>query len=48
MLTGNRHMSLPIPLKMRSFFLSDHDELYWNVTGNYWKADIREASATVV
>ncbi len=29
-------------------FLSDHDELYWNVTGNYWKADIREASATVV
>ena len=28
-------------------FLSDHDELYWNVTGNYWKADIREASATV-
>ena len=28
-------------------FLSDHEELYWNVTGNYWKADIREASATV-
>jgi uncharacterized membrane protein YgcG len=28
-------------------FLSDHDELYWNVTGNYWKAGIREASATV-
>ena len=28
-------------------FLSDHDELYWNVTGNYWKAPIREASADV-
>ena len=28
-------------------FLSDHDEFYWNVTGNYWKAEIREASATV-
>jgi uncharacterized membrane protein YgcG len=28
-------------------FLKDHDELYWNVTGNYWKAPIREASATV-
>jgi hypothetical protein len=28
-------------------FLSDHDELYWNVTGNYWKAPIKEASATV-
>jgi len=28
-------------------FLNDHDELYWNVTGNYWKAPIKEASATV-
>jgi len=28
-------------------FFNDHDEFYWNVTGNYWKAPIREASATV-
>ena len=28
-------------------FFNDHDELYWNVTGNYWKAPIKEASATV-
>lgn len=28
-------------------FLGDHDEIYWNVTGNYWKAPIREASARV-
>jgi len=28
-------------------FFDDHDELYWNVTGNYWKAPIREASADV-
>lgn len=28
-------------------FLEDHDELYWNVTGHYWKAPIKEASATV-
>ncbi len=28
-------------------FFKDHDELYWNVTGNYWKADIKEASANV-
>jgi uncharacterized membrane protein len=27
-------------------FFNDHDELYWNVTGNYWKAPIKEASAT--
>lgn len=29
-------------------FFDDHDELYWNVTGNYWKAPIRDASANVV
>jgi len=28
-------------------FLDDHDELYWNVTGNNWKAPIEEASANV-
>lgn len=28
-------------------FLEDHDELYWNVTGHYWKAPMKEASATV-
>lgn len=28
-------------------FLQDHDELYWNVTGNYWKAPIEEAKAFV-
>jgi len=28
-------------------FLKDHDELYWNVTGNAWKAPISHASATV-
>ncbi len=28
-------------------FFDDHDELYWNVTGHYWKAPIKEASAKV-
>ncbi len=28
-------------------FFEDFDELYWNVTGNYWKADIRHASASI-
>jgi len=28
-------------------FFDDHDELYWNVTGNDWKASIEEASANV-
>ncbi len=28
-------------------FFNDHDELYWNVTGNDWKAPIQEATAEV-
>ncbi len=28
-------------------FLDDHDELYWDVTGNYWWSPIQEASAVV-
>ncbi|MEI6634714.1 MAG: DUF2207 domain-containing protein [Chlamydiota bacterium] len=28
-------------------FFDDHDELYWNVTGNGWEFTIEEASATV-
>ena len=26
-------------------FFDDHDELYWNVSGNYWWASIKESSA---
>ena len=28
-------------------FFEDHDELYWNVTGNYWKAEIKHVVCTV-
>ncbi len=28
-------------------FLKDHDELYWNVTGNYWDASIKKASCNI-
>lgn len=28
-------------------FFDDHDELYWNVTGNYWKAAINNAGCLV-
>jgi uncharacterized membrane protein len=28
-------------------YFSDHDELYWNITGNGWGYPIRKASATV-
>lgn len=29
-------------------FFEDHDELYWNVTGNEWAFPIDSASATVL
>ena len=29
-------------------FFDDHDELYWNITGTYWDAEIEKATATVV
>jgi uncharacterized membrane protein YgcG len=29
-------------------FFPDHDELYWNVTGNGWEAPIEEASARMI
>jgi uncharacterized membrane protein len=28
-------------------FMEDHDQLYWNVTGNYWNSPIKNASAVV-
>jgi len=28
-------------------FFKDHDELYWNATGNYWEFPIEKATATV-
>ncbi len=43
------HQTYVITYKVENgiLFFSDHDELYWNVTGNYWKADIVKASAEV-
>lgn len=29
-------------------FFADHDELYWNVTGNRWEFEIEKARATVI
>lgn len=34
-------------IKNAILFFQDHDELYWNVTGNDWKAPIEDASAEV-
>jgi uncharacterized membrane protein YgcG len=29
-------------------YFEDHDEVYWNATGNYWAFPIEEATATVI
>lgn len=44
---GNQTYGITYQVENAILFLDDHDELYWNVTGNYWKAPIKEASATV-
>jgi uncharacterized membrane protein YgcG len=33
--------------KRQLLYFTDHDELYWNVTGNFWRLPIMRAQATV-
>lgn len=44
-----RHQIYLISYRVKNavLFFEDHDELFWNVTGNYWWAPIHEASARV-
>jgi uncharacterized membrane protein len=44
---GNQTYVITYEVENVILFFKDHDELYWNVTGNYWKAPIKGASATV-
>jgi uncharacterized membrane protein len=44
---GNQTYVITYEVENVILFFDDHDELYWNVTGNYWRAPIKEASATV-
>ncbi|HSB07704.1 MAG TPA: DUF2207 domain-containing protein [Thermodesulfobacteriota bacterium] len=44
---GNQTYVITYQVENAILFFKDHDELYWNVTGNYWKAPILEASAEV-
>lgn len=44
---GNQTYVIIYEVENVILFFNDHDELYWNVTGNYWKAPIKEASASV-
>ena len=46
--SGNQTYLITYQVENAILFFDDHDELYWNVTGNDWKAPIREASADVM
>jgi uncharacterized membrane protein len=46
--SGNQTYVITYQVENAILFFDDHDELYWNVTGNDWKASIREASADVM
>ena len=44
---GNQTYVITYQVENAILFFSDHDEFYWNVTGNHWKAPIQEASADI-
>lgn len=46
-ISGKQTYVITYEVKNALHFFKDHDELYWNVTGNYWQAPIKEASADV-
>jgi hypothetical protein len=43
-----RTVSIVYRVRRGLFRVDDHEELYWNVTGDEWDVPIREAEATVV
>ena len=44
---GTHSFQLTYTVNRELGFFSDHDELYWNVTGDGWAFPIQEASATI-
>jgi len=46
-LSGRQSYVIAYTVKGALNGFNDHDELYWNVTGNQWAVPIKEASATV-
>jgi methyl coenzyme M reductase system subunit A2 len=45
--SGNQTYVITYKVENATLFFDNHDELYWNVTGNAWKAPIEEAIAEV-
>ncbi len=47
LLPGEHTYTLHYRTGRQIFHLEDHDELYWNVTGNYWEFPIQKASVEI-
>ena len=45
--TGKYTYTITYKTNRQIGYFEDHDELYWNVTGNGWDFDIERASATI-
>jgi uncharacterized membrane protein YgcG len=45
--TGFQKYEIYYKVENAVLFFEDHDEIYWNVTGNYWKAPIKHAQCSV-
>ncbi|MDD4902484.1 MAG: DUF2207 domain-containing protein [Patescibacteria group bacterium] len=48
LISGVRYYVINYTIKRAINYFSDHDELYWNTTGNAWTVDINQVEATVV
>jgi uncharacterized membrane protein YgcG len=47
LVSGNQTYVITYTVDNMVLFFKDHDELYWNVTGDKWQAPIQQASARV-
>ncbi len=46
-LTGRQHYRIRYRVRRALLFLDEHDEVYWNVTGNDWRVRIDAVDATL-
>lgn len=44
---GVHQFTIAYTTRRQLLYFNDHDELYWNVTGNFWRLPIMRAQATV-
>lgn len=46
-LTGDKQYAISYEVSGALRYFSDHDELYWNITGNNWEVPIQKATAVI-